>query len=1279
MPSNQIAHQENLANTVDLIDRLDEKYRAQLGFDLPAFVGVYREQLLSRQYDVIVIFDTNLLANAVSEFVQRITLDISNAERLHVRIYSDEEVKDMRFPTGQPMILFLSDELEQEPDNVLGAISAVGMKSSNVFVVRVRSEAAEAPNSDLFQSRIWASINAYTTYASISRKTIERATSTASEEYHELLEQLTLFLFAAFDRQTIRQAIFASLALIDRQIEQLQIHCQILKNESVEERNIAQNEIERLSKIYEANWKPQSSGRNKLMAEVNIVANRAVRYFRDTLNSDGAIARELHKRIDDLSTKEELNDINNTIADDFVLLVNDKWELTQRQAKQTILKEIIGRLVDANSETLQGFSSEANEAKDILNDLLATLPETPDDFEDDMWRLIKSGRMDSLTSGGLSADILRLIGFSAANWFLFPISMAGFAIGVISGTNQQLEKSKSDLKKWLVNDALGYARRYFLEIPESLDRNSLVEEYAMEFQSVFKEIIDTIAKEQMLRTEALFSERANNHSLGQKERKTRLERSQSLLDEWLGLRNEFTKHFELVRELSGDGVDNMNEETSRESNHVQVREALESSLFDVATLIGERSDVEIPLRLSGSIAPGLDRTVYASQVNALGLDIQRGIFRMIVLGEFNNGKSTLINALMGGEMMRMKAIPTTAIIAEVVHSDRDQVQVFFKGQDEPAETLSYEEFGEKYQLTAEDMQRIKQGEMLDRFEHVDYALFESVHPFLPNNNVRLVDSPGLQERRSRTRLSLDWLAKSQAVVYVFRDVQVLNEYERELINSFGDGPLNHVFFVINYQSPIDEKDHADIDEFLRTFLEPKFTDRDGKLQADLYNRRVFYVDAKKALKLHQDSAMYGAVEFEQRLAVTGITEFRAELSAFLRGHERFQAVVQSSREVLVYPLADAFGIIKNNKHTMQRNQDDLERDYKVTAAKLVELASTKTKVTEIIDNNIAIICDDLYQNLTAYIGQMERDWEEKADEHFDFNEITNVFKTIGAMWRNNFNRQKIVAENESKLKPMVEAYFEANFTTWQKEATAKIEPRIGLMNQQIGAAAEEFDLELLRIRNLFAGYSEGTSAALPSMGTQGAIFAIGGLFIGDPSMILYGTLGDGSFQGLGKVITQQVVNWTITFIVTGLLGNAFGVVVFLLGEAIHGLGMLGERERKAKEFVGEKLFENLYDGLPSIRDQLSITLNNEFAPKKAAIIGSIDQQIADESTRQTKVLTAVSQGELSTTAENKRLNAIHDLLLNRFNVVSHMIDDQVFSEEDIVLASQAKSILNLDS
>src|SRR4029079_9801253 len=59
-------------------------------------------------------------------------------------------------------------------------------------------------------------------------------------------------------------------------------------------------------------------------------------------------------------------------------------------------------------------------------------------------------------------------------------------------------------------------------------------------------------------------------------------------------------------------------------------------------------------------------------------------FHLVVLGEFNHGKSTFVNALLGQDVLPTGITPTTASINHVIHADQARARVVFTtGESKP--------------------------------------------------------------------------------------------------------------------------------------------------------------------------------------------------------------------------------------------------------------------------------------------------------------------------------------------------------------------------------------------------------------------------------------------------------------------------------------------------------------------------------------------------------------------------------------------------------------------
>src|SRR6202022_2368054 len=104
-----------------------------------------------------------------------------------------------------------------------------------------------------------------------------------------------------------------------------------------------------------------------------------------------------------------------------------------------------------------------------------------------------------------------------------------------------------------------------------------------------------------------------------------------------------------------------------------------------------------PVRLPSGVveAPGLGFVEDAAALRIRARDLSQGLFKIIVLGEFKNGKSTLLNGMLGSKTLPAKAAPATAIITILVYGDGEEVAVHESGSAEPRQ-MSWESFVQEF-------------------------------------------------------------------------------------------------------------------------------------------------------------------------------------------------------------------------------------------------------------------------------------------------------------------------------------------------------------------------------------------------------------------------------------------------------------------------------------------------------------------------------------------------------------------------------------------------------
>ena len=240
-------------------------------------------------------------------------------------------------------------------------------------------------------------------------------------------------------------------------------------------------------------------------------------------------------------------------------------------------------------------------------------------------------------------------------------------------------------------------------------------------------------------------------------------------------------------------------------------------------------------------------------LNLTSQNLRQGVFRLLVLGDIKRGKSTLLNALIGENLLPSDVSPCTALLTVLRYGPEKQVTVYFKG-DRPPERLDFTSFRQKYTIDPSEAKQLEEVKQL-AFPQVSHAVVEYPLPFL-EKGVEIVDSPGLNDTEARNELSLSYINNCHAVLFVFRASQPCTLDERRYLENYLKDRGLTVFFLINAWDEI-RKSLVDLDDaeelreaeaklrqVFRTNL-AEYCRVDGQ---DLYNQRVFELSSLDALR-----------------------------------------------------------------------------------------------------------------------------------------------------------------------------------------------------------------------------------------------------------------------------------------------------------------------------------------------------------------------------------------------------------------------------------------------
>src|SRR5262249_12222790 len=145
-------------------------------------------------------------------------------------------------------------------------------------------------------------------------------------------------------------------------------------------------------------------------------------------------------------------------------------------------------------------------------------------------------------------------------------------------------------------------------------------------------------------------------------------------------------------------------------------------------------------------------------------------FHLVVVGEFNHGKTTFVNALLGSNILPVGVTPTTAVIHHLEYTETPRAEVVY-------------ESGAKKEIPFSDVRGFAVGgghrARGDEVHHLEVGYPAD----LLRERVVLVDTPGVNDLSlQRADITYSYIPRSDAVLFLLDAGQPLKESERVFLH-----------------------------------------------------------------------------------------------------------------------------------------------------------------------------------------------------------------------------------------------------------------------------------------------------------------------------------------------------------------------------------------------------------------------------------------------------------------------------------------------------------------
>jgi GTPase SAR1 family protein len=248
--------------------------------------------------------------------------------------------------------------------------------------------------------------------------------------------------------------------------------------------------------------------------------------------------------------------------------------------------------------------------------------------------------------------------------------------------------------------------------------------------------------------------------------------------------------------------------------------------------------------------------------------IQNNVFNLVVLGQFKRGKTTLINALLGAEILPTAIVPLTSIATILKHDDVLKINVYFND-------------GRVTEINPDNLSEYVTEKGNPKNEKdVQEVVITYPSPYL-KDGVRLIDTPGVGSiYQHNTDIAYQYLPKSDAALFLLSVDQPVSKAELDFLKDVREYS-NKIFFLQNKADYVDAEDLKESISFSKKVIEECMD----------YEVKIFPLSAKLAL----DGKLNGKSEL---LGKSFLPEFENILNTFLMEEKGKVLLLSVSNSIL---------------------------------------------------------------------------------------------------------------------------------------------------------------------------------------------------------------------------------------------------------------------------------------------------------------------------------------------------------------------------------------------
>ncbi|MDX2093617.1 MAG: dynamin family protein [Kofleriaceae bacterium] len=407
-------------------------------------------------------------------------------------------------------------------------------------------------------------------------------------------------------------------------------------------------------------------------------------------------------------------------------------------------------------------------------------------------------------------------------------------------------------------------------------------------------------------------------------------------------------------------------------------------------------------------------------------------FHLVVLGEFNHGKSTFVNAMLGSDILPTGITPTTASINHVVHAASPSAKVMLStGESKPLEPSQLKEWVTVAGGRANEVAYVELGYPSE----------------LLQNNVVLVDTPGVNDlNEQRAEVTYGYVPRADAVVFLLDAGQALKDSEREFLRSrVLENARDRLIFVLGKMDMLSPDERTAVIDYVKKNL------------AEMMPEPVLFPLSARDWAKTKDPQ-------------SGMPELMTYLGRFL-AQDRAQVILDNAAA----DAARTAAYVENNLGVRMRSYDlDIGELEKRVASVREQLDTSKRKLDE-LHGRIEAACDSIKAQVGLDLEAFAKAFVQALPAQIDAVDANDVKAYLPQFIEDKF---KEWAEVEgAKLAALLEHLAEEVISITNENvaaAAATLAERLGPEDTQVDISVDSFKYDV----GIYAVGALGTTVML---------------------------------------------------------------------------------------------------------------------------------------------------------------------------------------------------------